>query len=330
MHVVVVHTFFAVMKRRSSMKTYLNKVVVVSFISLAFLSIGVALVNGVWLLELAEAFAAQLLCMWVMVLALLVYFRRFVLSLAVLGLVAILSFHTRGYLPLTTGSKFTGDGLRIGAFNVYHHNDDHDGCAAAIVSSEVDVACVMEVSHAWAEALDAGLGHDFPYMVQVPHVDCCWGIALFSRYPIVSDSVFWFTRDPVIMATVATSQGEVDVWAVHTRPPIFPNDTEERNALMMMVGREIASRARPAILAGDLNIVPWAADFKRMAELAELMDARRGFKPTFPADFCIPLIPIDHVLHSRHFRSADTRSVKLPGSDHRGFMASMHWVEDQR
>lgn len=299
-------------------------------LALAVLSVGLVFPSEIWLLELFEAFAVQLLLIWIIAAVILVIQRRWLLLLVASVTVFALSFHTCRYFPFTGSSMLTDSGLRIGAFNVYHHNEDHSDCADAIISTKVDVACMFEISHGWSNALDTLMEVDFPHKIQVPNEDCCWGIALFSRYPIVSDSVFWFTRDPVVMATLETSHGEVDVWAVHTRPPIFPNDTEERNELMMMVGKEIASRGRPAILAGDLNIVPWANDFRRMAEMAELTDARRGFKPTFPADLGIPLIPIDHVLHSRHFRSRLTRTLKLPGSDHLGFIASMTWIESQR
>jgi endonuclease/exonuclease/phosphatase (EEP) superfamily protein YafD len=299
-------------------------------LAFAILSVGLVFPFEIWLLELFEAFAVQFLLIWIVAAVILVIQRRWLLFLGASITVFVLSFHTYRYFPFSGGSKHHESELRIGAFNVFYHNKDHRGCADAIISSKVGVACVFEVGHGWSNALETMMQVDFPYMVQVPRKECCWGIALFSRYPIISDSVFWFTRDPVIMATVATSNGEVDVWAVHTRPPIFPNDTEERNELMMMVGKEIASRGRPAILAGDLNIVPWAADFRRMAKLAELMDTRQGFKPTFPADLGIPLIPIDHVLHSRHFRFGSTRTVKLPGSDHRGFIASISWIERQK
>jgi endonuclease/exonuclease/phosphatase (EEP) superfamily protein YafD len=293
-------------------------------------SVGAVFPSGIWLLELVEAFAVHILVFWCAASIVLLMYKRWLLLLMAAAVTGALSFHTFRYYPFTSGRLPVEGGLRVGAFNVFHHNENHKDCADTIVSSRVDVACLFEVSHGWSNALDTLMEVDFAHKIRVPNENCCWGIALFSRYPIVSDSVFWFTRDPVIMATVATMQGEVDIWAVHTRPPIFPNDTEERNALMMMVASEIASRNRPTIVAGDLNIVPWAIDFRRMAEVAGLMDTRRGFKPTFPADFGIPLIPIDHVLHSRHFRSGATRTVKLPGSDHRGFMASMSWVEGQR
>lgn len=296
----------------------------------AMVMVIIVLTSGVWLIELVEAFAIHLVFFGLVLAVLTLCLRSYSISAILFSAVLALSFHTHPYLPLTTDTNGGASGLSVGCFNVYHHSRRYADCSHRVLQSGVDIACFLEVSHQWAHELKVGLGDDFPFLIQVPSSHCCWGLSLFSKYPLVSDSVHFFTRDPVIRATVQTPEGELDVWAVHTRPPIFPNDTEERNALMMMVAREIASRDRPVILAGDLNIVPWSADFKRMREAAGMHDARRGFKPTFPADFGLPLIPIDHVLHSAHFRTVGTRTVKLPGSDHRGFVASMVWESPQR
>jgi endonuclease/exonuclease/phosphatase (EEP) superfamily protein YafD len=289
--------------------------------------------SGIWPFELLEAFAMYALacCMVIVILGLVM--RSAQMTVGAVLASALLAWHVWPYIPIPSVHPHEKDArseVRVGVFNVLHDNDRHGAVADAILSSDCDVLCVLEVSSRWEAELEARFSATHPHRVSEPQEVCCWGMALYSRFPIKDHHIYYLTRDPVIRASVQAPQGEVDVWAVHTRPPIFPNDTEERNALMMMVAQEIAQRGRPAILAGDLNIVPWAADLRKMADVGGLMDTRRGYLPTFPADIGIPLIPIDHVLYSRHFRSAAARTVMLPGSDHRGLVASMAWQDGQR
>ena len=74
-----------------------------------------------------------------------------------------------------------------------------------------------------------------------------------------------------------------------------------------------------------LNIVPWAQDFQSMKAISGMTESRHGFLATFPMDFGIPLIPIDHILHSRHFSTAFCTTVPLPGSDHKGLISGLNW-----
>jgi endonuclease/exonuclease/phosphatase family metal-dependent hydrolase len=56
-----------------------------------------------------------------------------------------------------------------------------------------------------------------------------------------------------------------------------------------------------------------------------MTESRKGFLATYPMDFGIPLIPIDHILHSKHFSTAFCTTVVLPGSDHKGLIAGLNW-----
>jgi endonuclease/exonuclease/phosphatase (EEP) superfamily protein YafD len=110
-----------------------------------------------------------------------------------------------------------------------------------------------------------------------------------------------------------------------TVTPAFPNNTIKRNLQVSTVAREIARNNVPAILVGDLNVVPWAQDFQSIKTISGMTESRKGFLATYPMDFGIPLIPIDHILHSKHFSTAFCTTVVLPGSDHKGLIAGLNW-----
>lgn len=94
---------------------------------------------------------------------------------------------------------------------------------------------------------------------------------------------------------------------------------------MSAVAREIARNNVPAILVGDLNIVPWAKDFLSMKTISGMTESRKGFLATYPMDLGIPLIPIDHILHTKHFSTTFCNTINIPGSDHKGLIAGLNW-----
>lgn len=79
----------------------------------------------------------------------------------------------------------------------------------------------------------------------------------------------------------------------------------------------------PYIVLGDFNLVPWDSEFSRFLQNGNLSSVRNGFQATYPMDLGIPLIPIDHICFSDHFTATECRTVVIPGSDHKGMVASL-------
>ena len=80
------------------------------------------------------------------------------------------------------------------------------------------------------------------------------------------------------------------------------------------------------IVAGDLNSTIDMRPFRGLLrngyrDAAEQSGA--GIKPTFPADWRLPpFVAIDHVL-TRGCTATSLRTIKIPGSDHRGLVATV-------
>jgi endonuclease/exonuclease/phosphatase (EEP) superfamily protein YafD len=79
-----------------------------------------------------------------------------------------------------------------------------------------------------------------------------------------------------------------------------------------------------AIVAADLNITPYTAVWRKFIEAFSLVDPRRGggFLITWPAFAPDPLlIPIDHILHNKAFRTVSLKTGEWLGSDHLALVA---------
>jgi endonuclease/exonuclease/phosphatase (EEP) superfamily protein YafD len=178
----------------------------------------------------------------------------------------------------------------------------------------------VEVDHGWVEALSP-LESRYGHRILHPRSDF-WGLALYSRFPLVEPEVRHLLSDyvPSLRSGLRLPDGEtVVLHGVHPRPPMPGEGTGERDAELLLAAAAVRDGARPAIVAGDLNAVAWSGVTTLMQRIGGLLDPRigRGAFLTFPTWLPAPLrVPIDQVLFTGEFRLVDLDLLPDVGSDH--------------
>lgn len=217
--------------------------------------------------------------------------------------------------------------FRVAAFNMYHDNASPKAAIERIRSTQVDLLTIQELNANWELMIDSAFDDIYPFRNEHYQSNCCYGIGIFSKFPIVESVVYDIENTPVLRIKVIIENRPIVIYSLHTRPPIFPNEMRERDAQL----REVASMAKEessdCILLGDLNIVPWDPKFQEFLHLGGLNRVSAGFKPTYPMDLGFPLIPIDHITYSGHLVPTSFEAASIPGSDHRGLVAGFALTE---
>ena len=124
---------------------------------------------------------------------------------------------------------------------------------------------------------------------------------------------------PSIVARLALRCGdETDFYALHPRPPHAFQASTDRDAEILVVGREIRERGEPAIVAGDLNDVAWSHVTRLFRRLSDMLDPRigRGLYATFNARRPLLRWPLDHIFFTEDFRVVRLERMGFIGSDH--------------
>jgi endonuclease/exonuclease/phosphatase (EEP) superfamily protein YafD len=146
---------------------------------------------------------------------------------------------------------------------------------------------------------------------------------LYSKLELLHPEVrFLIEPDiPSMRARVSLSGGtEVEIHCLHPRPPVpqeSPRSTE-RDAELMVVGKETKGKELPIVVMGDLNDVAWSRTNYLFQRISGLLDPRigRGLYNSFHADYFFLRFPLDHFFHSNHFRLVDLKRLAYFGSDH--------------
>lgn len=213
--------------------------------------------------------------------------------------------------------------LRVAQLNVLQPNRHHADVIAAALGSNADVLSFQEVSPAWSAALEQGLAARYPYHTAVPGTNC-YGIALFSRLPFDAVHVRRSGRRPFVDAVVRTPQGPVRVLAVHTASPGSMSSFAARNHTLQELAELTRDPELSTILIGDLNTVPWDSAFQHLCRRGGLREEAQGERATWPSALGCALIPLDHILTTGHLYASARSTFRIPGSDHRGLVATIH------
>lgn len=201
--------------------------------------------------------------------------------------------------------------------------DNRNAAKLREIISEVDpdIILTVETNGWWKEQLE-GFERTHRHTVQQPQENT-YGMLLYSRLELLRPEVKFLVQDdvPSIHARVRLPSGkEVELRCLHPRPP-FPTEDErstERDAELLIVGKETKGLSSPVVVLGDLNDVAWSRTNYLFQDVSGLLDPRigRGFYHTFHAKYPFVRFPLDHFFHSNHFRLVDFRRLAYFGSDH--------------
>lgn len=211
--------------------------------------------------------------------------------------------------------------IKLLIYNVLIENRETAKLLELVKQVNPDVILLAEPDERWLREVSE-LELEYPFFVKHP-LDNAYGIALFSRLKLENPQLKFIIEDdiPSIHTGVEMVSGDmINLFCLHPRPPIPPeNDrSDERDAELIIVGREIKATDKPTIIAGDLNDVAWSRTTTLFQKISGLLDPRigRGLYSSFHTHHWFVRFPLDHVFHSNHFRLAELKRLPDIGSDH--------------
>ncbi|WP_417514684.1 endonuclease/exonuclease/phosphatase family protein [Marinobacter sp.] len=211
--------------------------------------------------------------------------------------------------------------LAILTSNVLTPNRNAPALLKLVEQHQPDILVTLESDQWWEDQL-AALESEMPYTIKCP-LDNLYGMHVFSRLPLHESEVCFLIEDKVPSMHALVELGSGDCVRVHFVHPAPPSPTEndestERDAELVIVGRSVADSDEPVIVTGDLNDVAWSPTTRLFRKVSGLLDPRvgRGFYSTFHADYWPLRWPLDHLFHSHHFTLASITRLPSIGSDH--------------
>ena len=209
--------------------------------------------------------------------------------------------------------------------NVLIENRTAAPLLALVKQVRPDLVLLMETDNWWDAQLDP-LKEVYPYAISHPQENS-YGLHLFSRLELIEPEVRFLVEQevPSIKTGVRLPSGApITLHGLHPKPPPL-QDTEDRDAELLIVGKEVRDEPAPSIVAGDLNDVAWSRSNSLFQEVSQLLDPRigRGLYATFNADWPLLKWPLDHAFFEESFRLMDVAVLGDIESDHFPFFVAL-------
>jgi endonuclease/exonuclease/phosphatase (EEP) superfamily protein YafD len=209
--------------------------------------------------------------------------------------------------------------IRLLISNVLMENRTSDRLLALIREKEPDLVLALETDDWWHGQIKV-LERDYPFRLTQTQGNY-YGLHFFSKLELRLAQVRFLVEEdiPSVRASVRLRSGDwIEFYGLHPRPPQVEEDTETRDAEILIVGREIRADGRPSIVAGDLNDVAWSHTTRLFQRISGCLDPRRGrgMFNTFHADYPVFRWPLDHIFHEASFTLVRLERLPHIGSDH--------------
>ena len=202
--------------------------------------------------------------------------------------------------------------------NVLQTNKNYRALLEPVAERNPDILLLLETGPDWRRAV-APLAARYRYRLVEP-APSTYGMMLLSRLPMNGEILHRLQPAvPSIVARIKLAGGQqIDFHALHPEPPWPGDDSGERDAELISVGREVRNSGRAAIVMGDINDVAWSRTTQLFKDVSAMGDprVRRGFYPTFDANYPLLRWPLDHLFVSPHFDVMEIDRLRDIGSDH--------------
>jgi endonuclease/exonuclease/phosphatase (EEP) superfamily protein YafD len=264
--------------------------------------------------------------------ALLLHRPRGARVVAVVAATTLLAVHAWWLAPLYSGDRPAGGSASLVVLAQNFEYGDPEALVELVREEDVDVLVLTDASSARIDPLlAAGIEEWLPHSAGIGE----GGAVVLSRIPVTGTELLYDESESRLVELEAPGLGALTIAAVHTRPPYDPvawrRDHEQVRTSLAAV-RADADRA--VVVAGDLNATLAHAPVRRLVDLGlsdSAVQANAGWSPTWPSGshqrrfgLTVPAFAaIDHVLTSPRLVATSSRTVELPGADHRAVLVTI-------
>ncbi len=215
------------------------------------------------------------------------------------------------------------------AGNVLQTNTSYQKFLNEVKRFDPDLVLTMESNKDWEKNLSE-IEKKYPFTVKVP-LENFYGMHLYSKKKLQNVEVKYQIEDdkPSIFFDFPI-EGKQPIFfcCLHPAPP-SPTENEtsnERDAELMLTGKQIRDLDKPTVVCGDMNDVVWSRTTRLFKKMTGMIDPRvgRGFFATYHARFFFLRFPLDHLFHTRDLYVGKMVRSKYFGSDHFAMYYEIH------
>lgn len=209
--------------------------------------------------------------------------------------------------------------LRVAHFNTFKNNLDYDAIAQEVLRLDADVVSLIEMTGKKKQAVLPKLLATYPYQF-----DCSGDVhcsqAIVSKHPFKeSEGKGMWEGPPYVLVKLRGAFEGVTIVSVHTTR--FPYSRAQLHQVRTLV-KFLENFPGQKVVMGDFNATLFSRVLSTLENGASLQ--RITDLPTWPAQWQMPQLAIDHIFISEGFRVVGNQQIGANvGSDHYPILATV-------
>lgn len=216
--------------------------------------------------------------------------------------------------------------IKIGLFNVFTKNKSYNKLMDLINKNNPDIVILQETDDNWLNNIKE-IKKKYPYYFEYTRDDN-FGISIYSKFELISPEIeFWSDYDvPVLKTSIKLPKQIINLYCVHTLPPINNNYYKIRNQMLNKIS---ALSNTNTIVAGDFNTTIYSKSYKKFIKSSNFRNCQllsKKISGSWNAKYFLFLrIPLEQILISNNFRVNKLYYEKSFDSDHLPLFVNLNY-----
>jgi len=203
-----------------------------------------------------------------------------------------------------------------------------DETMETIKNTHVDVINFQEYTPDWHAFLREELQNTFPHRSFLTRIDP-YGMAFYSKYPIVVSDTFFYDRIPNLYARIELGLSSyINLISTHTIPPVSTKAYNDMRNQFQYVAEYTVSLLGPVITMGHFNLPSWTDEISEFKILASLNDSRRDILPvSMHGSVSLMKVPVDHIFYTNDLECTEFAEITASDANHLGIVGNYQLIQ---
>ena len=200
--------------------------------------------------------------------------------------------------------------ITVTHFNLSSFDKSSDNYIDLILSTESDIVSFQEYTPDWDRLIASGLVREYPHLHRMVRIDL-FGMAIFSKKPIVDLETFYYEKIPNIHMTINSGLQDVNIISSYIAPPGLTGKGQTSKGHLDRLSEYVSESKNPSIVLGEFNQVYWTNEIKEFRDETNLINSRRDISLSSK-------VPYDHIFYSELLECIQFYEIKDQDQNHLG------------
>ena len=205
--------------------------------------------------------------------------------------------------------------LNVAHINLGNFTYDFESIVDILLDENIDVVSFQEYTPYWKNLIGEEFKKIYPYSKSELRIDI-YGLAIFSRLPLVSSEIFLSNGIPNMNIGVNKENTTFQVISSYLTPALDNQSVAIASKQLGIIAEKVNASDSPLIALGEYNMVYWTKEIRNFRSATNLQNSRRDLVEGNLR------VPYDHIFYSDILECTQFKELKDQSQNYIGIMGT--------